>query len=245
MCGQFALFAGLKSVVDYYNFLKNADFDIDGSLFISDRDDLYSFYQRDEGVFLNKIIKPMDYVPVITVVNNQLRFFPAKWGLIPFWVKDKKKQEANQMLFSYGENSYTEKPQLSDFLDISFAYKTINARIESIKEKPSFKYAYKQRRCLIPFRSFYEKSDNKTKYLFTNKENSFKSFAGLYEVWKNDVISLMTFTIVTTEANKYVADVHHRMPVILNEEKAVKWLEYYNDLAYFSKCNEGLLKEIV
>ncbi|MCK9330029.1 MAG: SOS response-associated peptidase [Candidatus Cloacimonetes bacterium] len=240
MCGQFAIFAGLKSVIEYYNFLKDADFNMDDNIFLNDENDLLNFFQNNDKFYTQNIIKPMNYFPIIAIINNQVRFFPAKWGLIPFWVKDKKKSELNNMLFSYDNQTYNEKPRLSDFIDTNFAYKTINARIETIKEKPSFKYAYKQRRCLIPFKCFYEKSSANDKYIFSNPDDCFKSFAGLYEIWKNDIISLTTFTIITTQANKYVSNIHDRMPVILNNEKAIKWISYYKDLNYFKNGEETL-----
>ncbi|MCL2063141.1 MAG: SOS response-associated peptidase [Candidatus Cloacimonetes bacterium] len=227
MCGQFAILGSLKAIKDYYNFLKNGSF-------VLDEDDFYNFESELLSNLPNEIVKPMNWVPIVTsdltlrshnftfqdVIPSQIegvgersgkiKILPARWGLIPFWAKDEK-----------------------------VAYKTINARQETLAEKPSFKYAYHQRRCLIPFTGFYER-DNKTienknfediffqtskkeKLLFfSNPNNNIKSFAGLYEIWGQE--KLVTFTIVTCPANEEISKIHHRMPVILDEFEAYKWL---------------------
>jgi putative SOS response-associated peptidase YedK len=140
-----------------------------------------------------KRIKPFDYFPIITKKNNVIITINARWGLVPFWAKDEK-----------------------------IASKTINARIETITEKPSFKYAYEKRRCLIPFTEYFEKDKNQNLHSFKNENNQIMSFAGLYEIWSEN--KLNTFTIITEQANEIVKPIHHRMPVILNQENALKWL---------------------
>lgn len=245
MCGQFAVFGGLQSVIDYYNFLRDADFDVDYSLFINDCDTIFDYY-KNENHFKEKIVKPMDTVPIFTYENKKTRVLLANWGLIPFWVKDKLKGIHNDILFAYSDNKFKKVPdKINDFVDISFAYKTINARIETIKEKPSFKYAYRQRRCLIPFKGFYETSADNRKYLFLNTNNVFKSFAGLYEIWKNDIVSIRTFTIITTMANQNIKEIHHRMPVVLNKDKALQWLDYKNEKDLFVECKESFEKKLI
>jgi putative SOS response-associated peptidase YedK len=118
------------------------------------------------------------------------------WGLIPAWVKDP-----------------------STFANL------INARAETIAEKPSFRTAYKYRRCLIPADGFYEwqkvKSGPKQPFYFTLRDNGLFAFAGLWESW-NDI---ETFTILTTSANTLLQTIHDRMPVILNPEDYDRWID--------------------
>ncbi len=119
----------------------------------------------------------------------------ARWGLIPHWAKDTK-----------------------------IAYPTINARSETAAQKPAFRDAFKRRRCLVPADGFYEwKRDGKEKrpYLIRLQGGGAFAFAGLWATWK-DVTS---FTIMTTEPNEFMADIHNRMPVILSLENHERWLD--------------------
>lgn len=126
-----------------------------------------------------------------------------KWGLIPFWAKDPK-----------------------------VGFKNINTRSETIAEKPSFKHAFKKRRCLIPANGFYEwkKDFNKTPYRIFIKNDKLFAMAGIWETWK-DAESRITnsFSIITTSANNAITDIHHRMPVILKPEHEKSWLFENND----------------
>lgn len=121
-----------------------------------------------------------------------------RWGLIPFWAKDPK-----------------------------IGYRNINTRSETINIKPSFKNAFKKRRCLIPANGFYEwrKDENKTPFrIFLNDEQLF-AIAGIWEAWKdaeNKIIN--SFSIITTEPNSLCRDIHNRMPVILKPEDEEVWL---------------------
>jgi putative SOS response-associated peptidase YedK len=124
---------------------------------------------------------------------------PLHWGLVPFWAKD-----------------------------ATIASKLINARSETVHEKPSFKHALSRRRCLIPADGFYE-WDRKTKQPthFRVQGGALFAFAGLYEEWHSpDGSSLRTCTVLTTEANTLVAPIHERMPVILQtRDDEAMWLE--------------------
>ena len=129
-----------------------------------------------------------------------------RWGLVPTWSKDPKAG-----------------PPL------------INARSETIATKPSFRTAFKRRRCLIPADGFYEwqkKADSKTKiphYIRMAKDRAF-AFAGLWETWHGtDGSALDSCTIVTTEANDLMRPLHDRMPVILPEESFAQWLDPKNE----------------
>jgi putative SOS response-associated peptidase YedK len=146
-------------------------------------------------------VAPTQPVAVITNVQNR-RMEMMRWGLVPYWAKDP-----------------------------SIGSKMINARSETIQEKPSFKNAFQKRRCLIPADGFYEwlrgapgKSAS-TPYYFHLVEHKPFAFAGLWEFWKSaEGQELRTCTIITTSANELVARVHERMPVILTGESLNTWL---------------------
>jgi len=137
----------------------------------------------------------------LAVISNEapdnLSFF--KWGLIPFWAKDK-----------------------------SIGNKLINARAETIAEKPSFKNSLKQKRCLVLSDGFYEwrkLGKEKVPYRITLSDDSPFAMAGIWDVWKNsEGETIKSFSIITTEANELMQDIHHRMPVILNPEDERKWI---------------------
>ena len=123
-----------------------------------------------------------------------------QWGLIPSWAKD-----------------------------ASIGSKMINARAETLAEKPSFKRLLRSRRCLIVADGFYEwKKENtgKTPMYITLKDHSPFAFAGLWDLWHSpDGQELRTCTIVTTDANALVAPIHDRMPVILPADARELWLD--------------------
>jgi putative SOS response-associated peptidase YedK len=124
-----------------------------------------------------------------------------KWGLIPSWAKD---------------------PAIGD--------RMINARAETLAEKPSFRNAYRRRRCLILADGFYEWKQNpdlKTKqpmYIRLQGQRPF-AFAGLWEVWKTpDGADVHSCTIITTQPNSLMESIHNRMPVILPPDAYSEWL---------------------
>lgn len=122
------------------------------------------------------------------------------WGLIPFWAKDP-----------------------------SIGKRLINARAETLAQKPSFKNAYAKRRCLIPADGFYEwkqEGPKKVPYLFGLKSGGPMFFAGLYETWAGpDLRPVQTCAILTTQANALVLPVHERMPVIVSGDLYTPWLD--------------------
>lgn len=140
--------------------------------------------------------------PVAVVTNEQTRAVDfMRWGLVPSWAKD-----------------------------ISIGSKLINARGETLMEKPSFRNAFNRRRCLILADGFYEwrkqeKKGTAVPYYFHLKDRRPFAFAGLWEFWRSpEGDGLKSCTIITTEANACVAPVHNRMPVILNTQTAWDWL---------------------
>lgn len=144
-------------------------------------------------------IAPTQPVPIITNDDPQ-HLTMVQWGLIPSWSKDPK-----------------------------MAYKMINARGETVAEKPSYRGPFKYRRCLIPVSGFYEwvqTDDGKQPHFIHVKDDPVFSFAGLWEVWRNpEGDEIWTTTIITTKANEMLSALHHRMPVILDGDKRQIWLD--------------------
>jgi len=145
-------------------------------------------------------IAPSQPVPIVKDPNTRAVEL-YQWGLVPFWSKD-----------------------------IKIGSRLINARSETAAEKPSFRAAFKYRRCLILADGFYEwkreaGGGGKAPYLFTLKDDRPFTFAGLYEHWESPVGGeLHTCTILTCEPNALVGAVHNRMPVMLNAEQRWQWL---------------------
>ncbi|MDY6935600.1 MAG: SOS response-associated peptidase [Spirochaetota bacterium] len=135
----------------------------------------------------------------IIIDDGTRRLHQFQWGLIPFWAKDP-----------------------------SIGRRMINARAETIYTKPSYKYAFRSRRCLVVADGFYEwRRDGKMKVPVFLRQRSERpmGFAGLHETWipkKGEPIN--TCTIITTEANELVKQIHNRMPAIINKEDEYIWL---------------------
>jgi putative SOS response-associated peptidase YedK len=156
----------------------------------------------DEFYKPNYNAAPSQKLPVITNVEPGKLSY-FKWGLIPFWAKDPK-----------------------------IGYKMINTRSESITEKPSFKNAFRKRRCLIPANGFFEwkKDPQKTPYRIHLKNDNLFAMAGIWETWKDGKDNLVhTFSIITTTPNSLMETIHNRMPVILPPEKEKVWLDETNE----------------
>jgi putative SOS response-associated peptidase YedK len=124
-----------------------------------------------------------------------------KWGLIPYWAKE-----------------------------ASIGNRMINARSESVAEKPAYRWSFKKKRCLIPADGFYEwKKEGKLKqpYLIHRKDGKPFAFAGLWSSWKSpdQEKPVETFTILTTDANDLLRPLHDRMPVIVDPENFDLWLD--------------------
>lgn len=128
-----------------------------------------------------------------------------RWGLIPSWAKD-----------------------------ATMGARMINARSETVAEKPAFRTAWRRRRCLIPADGFYEwrkaADGSRQPYRITFKSGMPFAFAGLWESWRSpDGETVESCTILTTEASPFLRAVHHRMPVILRPENHARWLDCSGD----------------
>jgi putative SOS response-associated peptidase YedK len=147
-------------------------------------------------------IAPSQMIDVVFEPESERILSQLKWGLIPHWAKDS--DIGNRM---------------------------INARAETLTEKPSFREAFKSRRCIIPASGFYEWQKTgtgaKQPFYFYLKDKEVFGFAGLWETWidKQSGEELETCTIITTEANEVLKPVHERMPVILKPESYDEWLD--------------------
>jgi putative SOS response-associated peptidase YedK len=155
-------------------------------------------------------VAPTQPIPVVRLVNGKRSFALMRWGLLPSWVKEPK----------------------------SFPL-LINARGESVLEKPAFRNAMRRRRCLIPTDGFYEWQANKSSgpkrpYFVRAKRDAAGAapplaFAGLYETWTGpNGEELDTAAIVTTAANRTLTAIHDRMPVFVPPEASDLWLDCAN-----------------
>ena len=198
MCGRFTRYKTWQEVHDYL------------SSFLGDHDKS----QSAPNLPPRYNIAPTQEVEVVRLNDwGTWRIDPLRWGLLPAWSKD-----------------------------TSWASKMINARAETVTEKRSFKPAFKTRRCLVPADGYYEwkkEQGGKQPYRITLHDEALMLFAGLWEKWEvkagvelsgvfseygaGDVIE--SFTILTTDANKTTADIHNRMPVILDEDEIQQWLD--------------------
>jgi putative SOS response-associated peptidase YedK len=144
-------------------------------------------------------IAPTDPHWIIRAHYEDREILPAKWGLVNFWMKDRKA-----------------------------AFKNINARAETVQESPAFRAAFKERRCVVPADGFFEWTGPKESRIpiwYHRPDGGLFLFAGLYESWNPSPNEReRTFTIITTGPNRLVSEVHDRMPVILPPELVDDWL---------------------
>jgi len=165
-----------------------------------------------------KTISPKQKAPVVVREDGKTKLRELRWGLIPSWADDEK-----------------------------IGNRLFNARSETASQKPAFREAWRQRRCLVPATGFYEwslrKGDNQP-FHFSRSGGGLFCFAGLWESWKrppakqgdmfaNEFASqpaiLDTFTILTRASNDLVSDYHDRMPIMLTPEVAISWLDKPDD----------------
>jgi putative SOS response-associated peptidase YedK len=145
-------------------------------------------------------IAPTQPMPIVRVAEGERHFALVRWGLVPPWVKDPR--------------------------DFSLL---INARGETVNEKPAFRNAMKRRRCLIPADGFYEwkaEGGRKRPFVIRQGDGEPMAFAGLWETWMGpNGEEMETAAIITTKANRDIAHVHDRMPVIVPPETFDFWLD--------------------
>lgn len=166
---------------------------------------LHTIASRYDAVYASNLeynerynIAPSQQILAVINDGSTNRLGQLRWGLIPFWAKDAK-----------------------------IGYKMINARAETLQEKPAFKHSFKRKRCIIPADSFYEwKAENNVKkpMRIQLKSHEIFSLAGLWEQWEQNGETIYSCTIITTAPNALMEDIHDRMPVILKREDEESWL---------------------
>jgi putative SOS response-associated peptidase YedK len=147
--------------------------------------------------------RPTDRAPIVRRARGSAarEMALARWGLVPSWAND-----------------------------LKFGVRCINARAETLVSAPAFRQAYRQRRCLVPVNAFFEWSGEKgqkVKWRITLKDEPLFALAGLWEWWRDPASGsgVETYTIVTTEANPRLAEIHDRMPVIVAPDDYERWLD--------------------
>jgi putative SOS response-associated peptidase YedK len=145
-------------------------------------------------------VAPSQQMPVVVSSAGQRQLCLMQWGLVPFWAKDR-----------------------------SIGNKLINARLETIEEKPAFKAAYRRRRCLVPATGYYEwqkQAKGKQSFYIHMPDQKLFAFAGLWDEWVEPGGEILhSFTILTTEPVPAIAHLHNRMPYILLCNQESLWLQ--------------------
>lgn len=147
-------------------------------------------------------VAPLQTMPVVIGQGRHKRFQMMQWGLVPFWAKDQ-----------------------------SIGNKLINARLETITQKSSFKYAVRERRCIVPADGYYEwlKTDTgKQPMRITIPSNQLFGLAGVWEQWRRpDGEWLYSYSIITTSPVPSLSHIHHRMPLVISCDQEDYWLNGY------------------
>ncbi len=144
-------------------------------------------------------IAPSQLIAVVRSAEGGRELKMLKWGLVPSWAK---------------------KPDVGN--------RMINARAETVNEKPSFRAAFKKRRCIVPASGFYEwkrTKSGKQPYYIRMKDKKPLGIAGLWEIWEGPKEIIESCTLITTGANELVGKLHDRMPVVLSPNDYDKWLD--------------------
>ena len=146
-------------------------------------------------------IAPSQACPVVRVSGAQRELVSLRWGLIPSWAKSQ-----------------------------DIGVRNINARAESVAQKPTFRRAFERRRCLIPASGFYEwqavaGTRTKQPHYVQPVDQRFFAFAGIWERWREKDTVIESFAILTTVADPRIAEIHPRMPVILDPQVYTQWLD--------------------
>lgn len=177
--------------------------------------DLFDLEEAEELAATPPIVRPTDTAAVVIPHDGHRVGRMMRWGLVPFWAKD-----------------------------LKIGVQMINARSETVFEKPAFREAILKRRCLVPADGFFEWTDvapeesdlfgekrkgkpRKQPHLITVSNGPMFAFAGMFDSWKDRAtgIRVPTFTILTCEPNATMTPIHDRMPVILTSDRYEAWLD--------------------
>ena len=165
---------------------------------------------------------PTDPIDVVRKADSGSELVQMRWGLVPRWWS-------------------------KSLRDVRMA--TFNARAETVETKPFFRDAFKRNRCLIPVSGYYEWQDTpsgKQPWYFTTRDGSpALTAAGLWDSWKNPETGeqLLSCTMIVTEPNAFVAEVHDRMPALLTESQFDAWLSGQAGVEYLKPAPEGLVRK--
>ena len=143
-------------------------------------------------------IAPGQAVPIVRITDQGRQLLLARWGLVPHWSKEP-----------------------------TVKYSTINARAETVAEKPAYRHAYRRQRCLIPATGFYEwqrLGDKKIPHHICKPDNGLFAFAGLWDHWEGEGESFDSCSIIVTSANRAMRRIHDRMPVIIERPYYKVWM---------------------
>ena len=148
-------------------------------------------------------IAPTQQAPVVIQSGDQRICHLMRWGLIPNWSKGPDPR-----------------------------FTMINAKAETIDEKPAYKRPFKRQRCLIPCDGFYEwkpQGNNKQPYYIANTGRGILALAGVWDRWEAGDEAIESFSIITTAANDFMQNIHERMPAIISPEEFAVWLSPANE----------------
>ncbi len=170
---------------------------------VCDAEHLQAYYDLvSAGVFAAPRfnIAPAQAVPAVVLVDGERHLELFRWGFIPAWAKDKRRGRS-----------------------------AINARAESIEARPTFRNAFRHRRCIIPADGFYEwqgsAGHRRAWRIEPAERREFFSFAGLWETWEGDGEVIHSCTIIVGPANALLEPIHDRMPIILPRDALAPWLD--------------------
>ncbi len=173
---------------------------VDNPVNHQERTDLSLFGELELADLLPRYnVAPTSRMPVVVESEVGRGFEVMRWGLIPGWAKD-----------------------------ASGAARMINARAETAAEKPAFRSAFQRRRCLVPASGYYEwmtTQDGKQPQWIHPRDGGLLWFAGLWEQWHSPDGPLRTYAILTKTAEGIAAEIHHRMPALLQGEELLQWLD--------------------
>ena len=167
-------------------------------------EDLQDKYKTSNQVTIKPNYNVSPHTNIITILRSQeadqFEIQPMSWGLVPFW---------------------SNNPKIGS--------KLINARAETINDKPAFKISFKSKRCIIPASGFYEWQDETRQPYFIKPKggkNDIFSFAGIWDKWQDqEGNTLITCAIITQDASPALKFIHSRMPVIIPDQKVRNWLD--------------------
>lgn len=190
-------------------------------------EELVRLYRLTEPYMIRNLqprynICPTTMVDVVTELEGKRQIEQLRWGLIPGWWSKPLKE---------------------------MKIATFNARAETVEQKPMFRTAFKKNRCIIPASGYYEwqhiEGDKKPQpWYFTQKNSPIVSIAGIWDEWKDRTTGelIRSCSMIITEPNKFVAEVHDRMPVILQLEQFDGWLSGELGKEVLVPANDNLLQ---